>query len=168
MRTSNRRSLLIALFAALSLLAIAWAARADESVVTPAMAGHWEGRAHVIVTWCQQTNLAVVLDIAPEGSVTGKIGDAALVNGRFKRNRGWLGRKLHMWTDYIIQGDLAGPVVAAEGITRSGVNVPLTFTNGMFKGTVHTTGWEVGGKEHMILTAPVRLARTNAPQSVAP
>ena len=61
---------------------------AAESIVTPAMVGHWSGNARIIVTWCRQTNLPVALDIRADGSVTGKVGDAVLVNGQLKKNRG--------------------------------------------------------------------------------
>jgi hypothetical protein len=66
--------------------------RAAESIVTPAMVGHWEGNARIIVSWCHQTNLPVKVDIHADGSVTGTVGDAKLTEGRFESNRGWLGR----------------------------------------------------------------------------
>jgi hypothetical protein len=142
---------------------------AGESVPTPPMVGHWEGSARIIVIWCQQTNLPVAVDIQADGSVTGKVGDAALINGRFKRNRGWLGRKLNLKTDYIIRGKLTGSVVAAEGITRSGVWMPLNFNDGAFVGSLDTSGWKIGGKKRMILsTARLTLTRTNNPASGTP
>ena len=158
------RFLLVGMVALMGVLALNQKACAGGHPVTPAMAGHWEGNAHIIVNWTKATNLVVSLDIATDGIVTGKIGDATLKKGRFKSNRGWLGRKLNLATDHIITGDLEGPVIAAEGITRSGVNIPLTFTNGCFKGSVHTTGWEIGGKKHMRLTAGLKqLTKTEEP-----
>ena len=114
--------------------------RAAENIVTPAMVGHWEGNAQIIVSWCHQTNLTVKVDIHADGSVTGTIGDAKLTDGHFLRNRGWLGRKLNLYSDYIIMGGLDGAIVAAEGITRSSVKIPLDFTNGTFVGGVNTSG----------------------------
>jgi hypothetical protein len=135
-----------------------------EPVATPAMVGHWEGNARIIVDWCRQTNLPVVVDIRADGSVTGKIGDATLTNGSLKRNRGWLGRKLNVKTGYIITGSLSGPIVAAESITRSSVKVPLNFTGGNFVGGIHTSGSKVGGKDRMILSgASLKLTRTRGP-----
>ncbi len=67
------------------------------------MVGHWEGSARIIVSWCQQQNLQVAVDIAADGSVAGKVGDATLTKGRLKRNRGRLGRKLNLKTYYIIE-----------------------------------------------------------------
>lgn len=134
-------------------LLTSWSLLAAESVVTPTMVGHWEGTARIIVTWCQQTNLPVKLNIGADGKVTGTVGDATLVNARLERNRGWLGRKLNVKTDYLISGDLKGSVIAAEGIKRSGVKMPLNFTRGTFVGGVHTSGWLAGGKEGMVLSA---------------
>jgi hypothetical protein len=93
------------------------------------------------------------VDIHADGSVTGTVGDAKLTDGYFLRNRGWLFRKLNLATDYIIRGGLDGPIVAAEGITRSRVNIPLNFSNGMFKGGVNTSGTDFGGKKSMWLAA---------------
>jgi hypothetical protein len=117
------------------------------------MVGHWEGDARIVVSWCHQTNLHVALDIRTDGSVTGKVGDATLLKGRFERNRGWLGRKLNLATDYIIKGELNGPIVAAEGITRKSVSIPLNFSGGVLAGGAHTSGSKFGGKEKMILSA---------------
>jgi hypothetical protein len=126
---------------------------AAESVVKTSMVGHWDGSARIIVSWCTQQMLPVALDLHADGTVTGKVGDADLTNGRFSRNRGWLGRKLNFATDYIVRGDLNGAVVAAEGISRAGVSIPLNFRDGRFTGGLHTTGSKFGGKETMILSA---------------
>ena len=137
---------------------------ADEPAVTPPMVGHWEGDARIIVNWCQQTKLPLAVDIRADGSVTGQIGDATLTNGFIKRNRGWMGQKFNVKTDYIITGNLSGSIVAAESITRSGVKVPLNFTGGNLIGGVHTSGSKVGGKDRMILSAAsLKLTRTRNP-----
>jgi hypothetical protein len=151
-------------FAAPALCAVLAATRiaAGESLVTPAMTGQWQGNARIIVTWCRQTNLPVTLDIRAGGTVAGKVGDATLVNGRLERNRGWLGRKLNLKTDYIVRGDLRGPIVAAEQISRSAVSMPLNFTSAGFVGGIHSSGSKTGGKARMILSASsLKLTRTN-------
>ena len=123
------------------------------SAVLESMTGHWEGNARIVVNWCEQPSLHVAVDIHLDGSVTGTVGDARLVNARLERNRGWIGRKLNLATDYIIRGELDGPVVAAENFVREGVHIPLNFVGGDFSGAVHTTGSKFGGKDRMILTA---------------
>jgi hypothetical protein len=113
---------------------------AVESIVTPAMIGHWEGNARIVASWCHQTNLAVALDIHADGSVTGKIGDATLIEGHFAANRGWLGRELNLATDYIITGNLDGAIIAAEGIKRDKIYIPLNFKDNVFVGGINTSG----------------------------
>jgi len=127
--------------------------RAAENVVTPAMVGHWEGQARIVVSWCHQKRLPVRVDIHADGTVAGTIGDATLKGGHFRANRGWLGRHLNLATDYIIAGDLDGDIVALEGIRRERVMIPLNFTGGIFKGGVNTSGSMFGGKGKMWLAA---------------
>ena len=150
----------------LTLLLTAGSSLASQSVVTGTMSGHWEGSARIVVSWCHHTNLPVKVDIHPDGTVAGTIGDATLVQGRFQRNRGWLGRKLNLASDYIIQGDLQGALVAAEGITRSRVMIPLNFTGSLFKGGVNTSGsmfcCKASRKEKMVLSA-MALTLTRSP-----
>jgi hypothetical protein len=93
------------------------------------------------------------VDIQSDGRVTGKVGDAILVKGRLEENRGWLGRKLNLATDHIIKGELSGPIVAAESVTRGRVSIPLDLVGGTLVGGVHTSGAKFGGKEKMILSA---------------
>ena len=135
-----------------------------KDALPASMVGLWKGQARIIVAWCQQTNLATELHIAPDGRVTGTIGDATLQDGRLKRNRGSLGRKLNLKTDYIITGKLRGPIVAAENITRRSVNIPLNFSNGAFTGGIHTSGTLFGAKKSMIFSAAgLTLRRADSP-----
>lgn len=117
------------------------------------MVGHWEGSAKIIVVWCRQPTLRVVVHIEPDGSVSGKVGDALLTKGRLVRNRGWIGRKLNLKTDFLVTGALTGSTVEAEGIKRARVNIPLNFTGTTFVGGLHTSGTPAGGSKGMILSA---------------
>jgi len=137
---------------AVAVLLLNGAAAAGAEAVTPAMAGNWQGSGKIVVIWCHQPSVAVSVTIQLDGQVTGQVGDARLVDGRFARNRGWLGRKLNLATDYIIAGRLEGPLVAAEGITRSRVMIPLNFDGGKFAGGLGTSGWPFGGKKGMPFT----------------
>ena len=136
------------------ILAVTVCAQAEGNLVTPEMRGTWCGEGRIVVNWTHQTNLTVILTISSNATVTGKVGDAALVNGRFKRNRTAIGRKLNLATDYIVTGDLSGPVIAGEGVNRSSVNIPLNFqTNNCFTGGLHTSGTKFGGAKGMALSA---------------
>jgi hypothetical protein len=138
-RKSSIIGLTVMLIALVAILAV-WNLCAAESIITPAMTGPWEGNARIIVSWCHQTNLPVAVDIHADGSVTGKIGDATLVAGHFQSNRGWLGRKLNLATDYIITGKLDGAIVAAEGITRDKIYIPLDLKDNAFVAGINTSG----------------------------
>jgi len=124
-----------------------------ESEVASEVVGPWEGKAHIIVDWCKQKNLSIAVDIREDGTVSGKVGDATLTEGQLKRNRGWLGRKLRVKTDYIIIGKLAGPIVASENFTRSAVKIPIDAKNGKLLGGLHTSGSKFGGSRRGRLSA---------------
>jgi len=155
--TTMKRTLAMAAKHILLLLAVLIAStlQAADEAVPKSMIGHWEGNARIIVDWCKQQQLHVAIDINSNGSITGKVGDATLTHGQFTSNRGWIGRKLNLATDYIIRGDLTGPIVSAEDITRPSVSIPLNFSNGSFVGGIHTSGSKLGDKKDMPLSAAV-------------
>jgi hypothetical protein len=133
---------------------------AESNEFAPATVGHWEGTARIIVTWAKQTQLHVTLKIEADGKVTGRVGDANLTNARLKKNRGWIGQNLKVKTDYIVVGELKGPIVAAEGISRSRIKISLNLSAGALAGGIHTSGAKFGGKDQMILSASnLRLTR---------
>ena len=67
--------------------------------------GTWEAKAKT-----HAGQLKIHFDLQEDGTVSGTVGEASMVNAYFKKNRGWLGKSLHMATDYIIVGELDGPV----------------------------------------------------------
>ena len=148
----NRKSPIAGLIIAFIALT-GWNLCSAGNVVTPAMAGHWEGNARIIVSWCHQTNLPVAVDIDADGNVTGKIGNATLVAGHFLSHRSW------PWRHTMVTGKLDGAIVAAEDITRSDVTMICDFSNGSFNGQIDTNGSlcvfssEKTMKEEMALTA---------------
>ena len=148
----NRKSPIAGLIIAFIALT-GWNLCSAGNVVTPAMAGHWEGNARIIVSWCHQTNLPVAVDIDADGNVTGKIGNATLVAGHFLSHRSW------PWRHTLVTGKLDGAIVAAEDITRSDVTMICDFSNGSFNGQIDTNGSlcvfssEKTMKEEMALTA---------------
>lgn len=137
----------------LIVLLTSWTLLADDRMVTAEMAGRFEGKAKIVVDWTQQKELPVVLKIGGAGSVSGKVGDATLKNGRLARNRGAIGRKLNIKTDYIVTGELSGPVISSEKVSRESVSIPLNFQNGAYVGGLHTSGGKIGGKEKRMLSA---------------
>ena len=102
--------------------------RSQSSATRDSMMGVWCGTANVVVNWTVQKKLGVRLVVPASGEITGNVGDARLSQGRLKANRGAVGRMLNMKTDYIVVGNLEGPIIAAEGITRRTVKMPLNWT----------------------------------------
>lgn len=134
--------------------AMAPAVSSSQSRATlDSMTGVWCGSARIVVNWTVEKRLGVRLAIAPSGDVTGQVGDAELIGGRLKANRGAVGRMLNIKTDYIVVGKLQGPIIAAEKVTRSTVKMPLNWTGSELRGALGTDGSAFGGKERMVLTA---------------
>jgi hypothetical protein len=126
----------------------------------PAMVGTWSGDGQIVVNWTDQRSIHVRLVIVADGSVSGAVGDAQLTSARIARNRGAIGRFLHIKTDYIVSGELRGPVIASEHVQRDGVKMPLNWNGSVFTGALHTSGSAFGGAHRMAFTAShLRLAR---------
>lgn len=131
---------------------VAAGARADTGS-TAALAGTWSGSARVGVAWCRQTLIPLSLVIAADGRVTGRVGDATLVGGRLAIHRGPLLRRLGLSSDWLVSADLAGPLVAAEGIVRSVVRLPFDVVDGRLHGSLVTEGTLFGGREALAFSA---------------
>jgi len=142
----TRRSLVaaLALLPALSL---------GAQVPDTGMVGAWSGEGKIVVNWTNQSFIQVRLDIRADGSVTGSVGDARLTKGRISRNRGAIGRLLNLKTDYIVRGELHGPVIASEHIERDRVSLPLNWDGDTFQGGLHTSGSAFGGADRMVFSA---------------
>lgn len=142
------------LVAVLVLLLTPAAARAQGAPVPPGWAGTWEGEAQVANAAYAACLPWVRLTIAADGSVQGMVGDARLVRGLVKRNRGAVGRLLNVRTDWIIDAELDGPLVSSEGVRRERIRMPFDVRGDTLRGGFHATG---GGER---VTAGFRLRRT--------
>src|SRR3954453_6913288 len=78
-----------------------------------ALQGMWTGSARSVVQWVQNPQLAVTLNIAPDGAVTGTVGDATLVDASIFAGRGDLLRSLGWGRDFRIHGRLDGDIIKA-------------------------------------------------------
>lgn len=134
--------------------AISWTATTQSAQVPERdMIGTWAGYAQIVVKWTDQPSIHVLLVILAGGAVSGEVGNARIAHGRITANRGPVGRFLHIKTDYIVSGELEGPVIAAEHVLRDGVKLPLNWDGTAFTGSVHTTGSMFGGADRMVFTA---------------
>ena len=117
------------------------------------MVGVWVGRAQIAVSWTQQRELAVRVGIRDDGSVTGTIADAQLIDGRFANARGPVGRALRIGREYAIRGSLSGPVIRSEAVQRASVRVSLDRKGQTFEGELRTSGTPEGSSADMALSA---------------
>ena len=110
-----------------------------------AMVGHWEGKAEIAVNWCAAKQLTVSVTINGDGSVVGKFGDATLKEAYIYPNPGRLPAGTTVQTKYVIEAELEGPLVAAEGIQRPDICIPVEVTgDGRLAGAFMTSGSEGG------------------------
>ena len=117
--------------------------------VDSAMVGRWCGSARINNDWVQQRTVEVDIDIAANGAVQGMVGDAQLLDARLRSNRNAIERRLHVKTDWIIDGQLTGDIIASENVRRTSVKIPLNWvasdSGQTFRGGVNTSGLPVGG-----------------------
>jgi hypothetical protein len=127
---------------------------------TPALAGRWTGSARVVNDFVRATTLPVEIQIHDDLTVTGRVGDATLANGRLISNRGSLARAAGLGRDYEIRADLDGLLIAAEQVRRDGVTIVFDLDASGLHGGLTSTGTKVGGKNVVQIAAgKMRLAR---------
>ena len=141
-----------------SLLSVAQASSSQDSTVIRS-GGRLVGKGRVIVTWCKQGSISFDLTIEKDGTVSGKVGDATIKNGRLRKRSflmRWLGNR-----EYAIWADLDGFIVEAEHIRRKSIILMLDFKDGRIKGAMNTSGSQFGGKNKMFMTVvDITLKRT--------
>jgi hypothetical protein len=80
----------------------------------PDMVGTWEAKLG---------SMDAVFTINPDASVSGRIGDATVMNGRIVYNRSWFGKLMHWRTDYLIMGKLSRGDRFTAPLTMRGVGL---------------------------------------------
>ncbi len=107
------------------------------------LVGKWVGKAHILSSFDKSDNsnnqteqiINIQLTIQQDGQVSGKIGDAQLIGCRVSKNRGWLGKKLNYWTDYIVnKGRLDGYVTARDKFNNREISIPFNIIDGRLNG----------------------------------
>jgi hypothetical protein len=121
------------------------------------MVGNWEGKADIAVNWCKAKELPVSLTINGNGSVAGKVGDAALKNAHIYPNPGRPPKGFTLQTKFVIEADLEGPLVGAEGIQRPDICIPVEVTkDGRLAGAFLTSGKEYGDPNERVFSGGLR------------
>jgi hypothetical protein len=79
----------------------------------------------------------VTITINADGTVEGKIGNAIFKNASVHKNRGWIGRKLNLKTDFIVSGGtLKGKVTPRDKGTDSKFTIPFNMEEETLKGII--------------------------------
>lgn len=126
-----------------------------------ALVGRWFGHAELSVAWTVQRALDVQLDIQPDGSVSGTIGDALLTDAHvYSDSR--VARSLRLGREFAIEGRLAGPMIRSERIQRERVRLSLDRVIERMVGELQTSGSYDGPVSNRILAARVTLERVGA------
>ena len=119
--------------------------------------GRWSGSGDIIVQWAKQQQLPVTLDVAADGTVTGTVGDARLVDGKFVANS--LGNR-----EFRVHGKLQGNLIDAEQVRRDEIDILFDHSeDDVLSGGLHSSGSEFGGSKSMKLSvAKMELRREPA------
>jgi hypothetical protein len=120
---------------------LACGACASGSAAAPAeLQGTWAGDCRVVVDWVERERLELELCVAADGVVTGRVAEARLSDAHVRRNRGAFGRALGWWTDWIVEGELEGTLLADEGFVARRVTIPFDVSEGGLAGGLHAWG----------------------------
>ncbi len=138
-------------------------ATASPAVPDQRLIGHWEGldrfggmsRDEIVKQRTKVQDVETELTIAPDGRVTGHVGGAELSGGTVEANRGWLGRTLHLKTDFIIRGRLYGAVALGSEAGIHEINAPFNLAGTRIDGTLFVIR---GAFEYPYPTLRLRLA----------
>ena len=105
--------------------------------------GTWEGTSDIFRSEQEHPRAAkedwptIRIDIMPDARITGYIGNAVLRDCRFYTKRGWLGRLLHIKTDYTIKGgSIVGAIAPEDTITHRNFTLPFNLEEGRIRGSV--------------------------------
>jgi hypothetical protein len=118
--------------------------RASATVPDQHLVGQWDGQnrfsgmsyREITKHTAAIQDVETVVIIAADGAVSGHIGGAEFSGCVVEKNRGWLGRALHLKTDFIILGDLAGAVVPGSAGGSHRINAPFGLHDTQIDGTV--------------------------------
>ena len=130
----------------LLILAVPYQSHAEDTMFPPPeMIGTWTNTVEIFGPFKVQAYPSkahedyqmVILTINADGTVNGRIGSAVFKNCSVYKNRGWLGRKLNLKTDYIIRdGSLEGKITPKDTGTNSKFTIPFKIEKDTLKGTI--------------------------------
>ena len=116
-----------------------------NSSIPDSVTGNWENNLNVKVRYKPDGNYIFVpsdepvtinLKINSDGKVEGNFGTAKFENCTVKNNRGWIGKKLNLATDYVIKGKLSGKIFTKDTILSKDISIPFNMENNMLSGDI--------------------------------
>lgn len=116
-------------------------------MVPKSIVGNWTGKQKVIVRFknsgllsynfkTSPDSVMLSLTIKEDGNVSGSFGSAFFESCTVDKNRGWVGRKLNIATDYIIRGNLKGTIFASDILVQKEISFPFSVAGNALKGTI--------------------------------
>lgn len=81
-------------------------------------------------------SIPIHIRIQGDGKVEGQVGQAVFTSCTIRKNRGWIGRRLHVKSDYIIKGTLEGKAWDADITLAKKITIPVNVENGLLRGAL--------------------------------
>ena len=109
------------------------------------LVGEWESRQKVKVRTKEKGKFVFIsapdsvllkFTIMEDGTVKGNLGSAVFKNSRVRKNRGEIGKKLRLATDFVIKGELKGPVFPGDPNLNKIISIPFDESNGQMRGSI--------------------------------
>lgn len=113
--------------------------------VPAALIGQWESKQKVTVRTKVKgdyvfinapDSLLLQFAIDEHGNVTGHLGNAVLEDCKVLKNRGDLGKTLHLATDYVIKGELKGAIFPDDPYATKQISAPFDVINNKMNGSL--------------------------------
>ncbi len=104
------------------------------------LAGNWHGNGKITTAWCEQDTLHFDFTISTDDEITGRIGDAIILNGYTERDL------INGDTSYIITIKLKGNLIECQEIRRSKIVLIVKRNENLVTGSFYTEGAIFGHK----------------------
>lgn len=108
------------------------------------LTGKWAGQSEVFARFKKgqfpsrdpEDWIDIEIIIGADRSVSGRVGQAELVNCTVKQNRTWFERRINIKTDYIIIGNLKNGIIQEDTATGRDISIPFNLSDKEIKGTI--------------------------------
>lgn len=113
--------------------------------VPESLTGNWVGKQKVTIRYHNHgkysfittpDSVEFILSIKENGNVSGSLGSANFEGCSVFKNRGWVGRKLNIKTDYIITGKLAGVIANVDSLADKKISIPFRLADNTILGSI--------------------------------